>query len=88
MRHHKSSLTLPAGQIIRAGALVLIKARCAEIESGGCMFDAILTDTPLPELSRQFLNKTLEGRVLSRVTVGPGDEMFTYGFVEKLGSMV
>ena len=44
----------------------LIKARCTEIECGGRMIDAILTNTLLPELSRQVLNRKLEGQPLSR----------------------
>jgi type VI secretion system protein VasG len=57
-----------------------VKARCTEIESGGRMIDAILTNTLLPELSRQVLNRKLEGRDLARVTVTGGDGGFGYRF--------
>ena len=58
----------------------VIKARCTDIESGGRMIDAILTNTLLPELSRQVLNRRLEGKSLTKVTVDGGDDGFKYGF--------
>jgi type VI secretion system protein VasG len=57
-----------------------IKARCVDIESGGRMIDAILTNTLLPELSRGVLNRAIEGTKLTRVTVATGPEGFVYGF--------
>ena len=66
--------------VIGDGLMDLIKARCTEIESGGRMIDAILTNTLLPELSRQVLNRKLEGHDLTRVTVTGGPEGFGYAF--------
>jgi len=66
--------------VIGAGTMDLIKARCTEIESGGRMIDAILTNTLLPELSRQILNRTLDGTELSRVTVTGSEKGFAYDF--------
>ena len=66
--------------VIGDGVLDLIQARCTEIESGGRMIDAILTNTLLPELSRGVLNRALEGAPLSRVTVGASQDGFTYAF--------
>jgi type VI secretion system protein VasG len=66
--------------VIGAGVMDTIKARCIEIESGGRMIDAILTNTLLPELSRQVLNRKLEGNSLTRVTVAGNDAGFTYAF--------
>ncbi len=66
--------------VVGDGTMDLIKARCTEIESGGRMIDAILTNTLLPELSRQVLNRKLEGRALSRVTVTGSDSGFEYAF--------
>ncbi len=66
--------------VIGEGVLDTIKARCTEIESGGRMIDAILTNTLLPELSRGVLGRVLEGTKLSRVTVGAGAGGFTYAF--------
>ena len=66
--------------VLGNGLMDVIKARCTEIESGGRMIDAILTNTLLPELSRQVLNRMLEGAPLSRVTVSGGSEGFIYEF--------
>jgi len=66
--------------VVGKGTMDLIKARCTEIESGGRMIDAILTNTLLPELSRQVLNHTLEGGELGKVTVTGTDKGFTYSF--------
>ncbi|WP_432288360.1 type VI secretion system ATPase TssH [Aminobacter sp. BA135] len=66
--------------VIGDGVMELIKARCTEIESGGRMIDAILTNTLLPELSRGVLNRSLDGQKLTRVTVGASGEGFSYEF--------
>ncbi|WP_299596267.1 type VI secretion system ATPase TssH [uncultured Tateyamaria sp.] len=66
--------------IIGEGTLDLIKARCTEIESGGRMIDAILTNTLLPQMSRQLLDRTLDGSTLTSVTVTGGDDGFSYDF--------
>ncbi len=66
--------------VVGDGVMDLIKARCTEIESGGRMIDAILTNTLLPELSRGVLNRTLEGKPLAKVTVGADEKGFTYTF--------
>ena len=61
-------------------AIELIARRCTEVESGGRMVDAILTQTILPEISRHFLNRMLEGTPASRVSIGVANEDFTYSF--------
>ncbi|WP_299132505.1 type VI secretion system ATPase TssH [uncultured Amaricoccus sp.] len=66
--------------VIGDGVLDTIKARCTEIESGGRMIDAILTNTLLPELSRGVLNRVLEGAPIRRVTVSATPEGFAYHF--------
>ncbi|MEM9756776.1 MAG: type VI secretion system ATPase TssH, partial [Pseudomonadota bacterium] len=66
--------------VIGDGLMDVIKARCTEIESGGRMIDAILTNTLLPELSRKVLDRTLEGTPLSRVTVRGDETGFVYDF--------
>jgi type VI secretion system protein VasG len=66
--------------VIGEGVMDQIKARCTELESGGRMIDAILTNTLLPELSRQVLNRKLEGTPLSRVTVTGTPDGFAYSF--------
>lgn len=58
----------------------LVASRCQELESGGRMIDAILTNTVLPRMSEEFLKRMLEGKAVQRVhiTVDAGD--FTYNF--------
>jgi type VI secretion system protein VasG len=58
----------------------LIASRCTELESGGRMVDAILTQTLLPEISREFLNRMLSGAPPQGVRVGAKDANFTYQF--------
>ncbi|MER9654748.1 type VI secretion system ATPase TssH [Mesorhizobium sp. M0152] len=72
--------TSDAELVIGDGVMDLVKARCTEIESGGRMIDAILTNTLLPELSRGVLNRSLEGEKMTKVTVGASKEGFTYAF--------
>jgi predicted TPR repeat methyltransferase len=40
----------------------LVVSRCTESESGGRMIDAILTNTMLPDISREFLTRMIDGR--------------------------
>ena len=58
----------------------LIASRCTEVESGGRMIDAILTNTVLPRISEEFLRRMVEGKAIERVhvTVDHGD--FGYQF--------
>ena len=58
----------------------LVVSRCTESESGGRMIDAILTNTMLPDLSREFLTRMMEGRPIAKVEVGADDNGFTYSF--------
>jgi len=61
-------------------AVKLIVGRCTEVESGGRMIDAILTNTVLPAISREFLVRTMEGQPLTGVELGASDGDFTYRF--------
>jgi type VI secretion system protein VasG len=61
-------------------AVALIRSRCTELESGGRMIDAILTNTLLPALSGEFLTRMLEGRPLTKVHVSVADNDFRYAF--------
>ncbi len=63
--------------------LELVVSRCTESESGGRMIDAILTNTLLPDLSRSFLERMLEGRAVKGVRVGVKDGAFDYTFDEQ-----
>ena len=58
----------------------LIVSRCTEVESGGRMIDAILTNTVLPEISTEFLRRMTAGKAIDRVRVGVADGGFTYSF--------
>ena len=39
----------------------LITSRCTEVESGGRMIDAVLTNALLPQMSRELLRRNLDG---------------------------
>ena len=58
----------------------LVVSRCTESESGGRMIDAILTNTMLPDISREFLTRMMEGKAIERVKVGVADANFEYDF--------
>ncbi len=58
----------------------LVVSRCTESESGGRMIDAILTNTMLPDISREFLTRMMEGKPIERVRVGVDNGNFTYQF--------
>ncbi|WP_395606819.1 type VI secretion system ATPase TssH [Pseudomonas sp. B22129] len=58
----------------------LIASRCTELESGGRMIDAILTNSMLPAISTEFLNRLLLGTPATQVQVGVEGGEFTYGF--------
>jgi type VI secretion system protein VasG len=58
----------------------LIVSRCTELESGGRMIDAILTNTVLPRISEEFLKRIVEGKPVARVQVSVKDGEFGYGF--------
>jgi len=58
----------------------LIVSRCTELDSGGRMIDAILTNTLLPRISVELLSKMLEGRPIERIHVSVKDGEFAYEF--------
>jgi type VI secretion system protein VasG len=58
----------------------LVVSRCTESESGGRMIDAILTNSMLPALSREFLTRMMEGGAPQAVKVGVKDGDFDYAF--------
>jgi type VI secretion system protein VasG len=55
-----------------------IARRCTEVESGARNVDNILTNTLLPEISRQLLTRIAEGQALESIRVDVGE---TGGFV-------
>jgi type VI secretion system protein VasG len=60
--------------------VTLIAARCAEVESGARVVDAILTNTVLPEISRELLTRGMDGRETAGVKIGVDDDGFVYSF--------
>ena len=58
----------------------LIASRCTEIESGGRMIDAILTNTILPKLSEEYLKRTIEGKAMQKVSLSVASADFEYVF--------
>ena len=62
------------------GVIEEIVNRCQELESGGRMIDAIVTNTMLPDISAEFLNRMMEGKAVSKVAIDVKDNEFTYSF--------
>ncbi|MBV8213092.1 MAG: AAA family ATPase, partial [Verrucomicrobia bacterium] len=58
----------------------LIASRCTELESGGRMVDAILTHTLLPEISRELLNRLMEGTQAQEIQVTVKEGNFAYAY--------
>jgi len=61
-------------------AVRLIVSRCTEVESGGRMIDAILTNTVLPAISREFLTRTMSGAALGGIHLAVAGGEFEYRF--------
>ncbi|XXF09009.1 type VI secretion system ATPase TssH [Pseudomonas sp. D2-3] len=58
----------------------LVVSRCTENESGGRQIDAILTNSMLPDMSREFLGRLLEGKPLAGVQVSVQNQDLHYEF--------
>jgi len=63
-------------------AVRLITSRCTEVESGGRMIDAILTNTVLPTLSQEILRRMLDGRTLSAIRLSADAGEFQYHYAD------
>jgi type VI secretion system protein VasG len=66
--NHKISLTYE-DKFIDA-----VASRCTEVESGARNVDNILTNSLLPDISRQILGRMAEGEKLSAIHVGIGED--------------
>ena len=55
-----------------------IAGRCTEVESGARNVDHILTNTLLPEMSKELLSRMARGEQIREVKVGLDGEGFTY----------
>jgi type VI secretion system protein VasG len=58
----------------------LVVSRCTESESGGRMIDAILTNTMLPSIARELLNRMVSGVEVKRIAVSVADGNLAYAF--------
>ncbi len=58
----------------------LISRRCTELERGARMVDALITNSLLPDIGREFLNRLAAGSAIRRVHVGTADKNFTFAF--------
>lgn len=54
--------------------------QCRDPDSGGRMIDNIITNSILPDLSRQVLARMVSGEAMSDVTIRVGDGGFSYEF--------
>jgi type VI secretion system protein VasG len=61
-------------------AVKLVVSRCTEVESGGRMIDAILTNTVLPRVSVEFLERLARGEPLKRVGLSAEAGDFRFDF--------
>jgi type VI secretion system protein VasG len=57
-----------------------IASRCTEVESGARNVDNILSNTMLPDLSRQILSRIAEGVAANKVSVSVKDGALTYAW--------
>ena len=57
-----------------------VVARCNDAESGGRVIDAILTNTVLPTISVEYLQRLAAGGAIARVALDVQDSDFTYAF--------
>lgn len=58
----------------------LIAQRCTELERGARMVDAMITNTLLPEIGREFLGRLAAGSEIKRVHVDAKDGNFAFAF--------
>jgi len=58
----------------------LIAQRCTELERGARLVDAIITNTLLPEVGREFLQRLASGQAINRVHIGARDGGFAFAF--------
>jgi type VI secretion system protein VasG len=60
--------------------VALVVSRCTEAESGGRVIDSILTNTVLPRISLEYLNRLAAGEALRRICLEVTDGDFSYSF--------
>ena len=72
--HHKVPLTYDESVVD------LIMQRCDELERGARMVEALITQTMLPEISREVLLRSMDDRPVTKVNVGTENLSFKYSF--------
>ena len=58
----------------------LINERCTDVDSGGRMIDAILTNTVLPDVSAEVLTRMMNENPVRKVHIGVENSEFSYSF--------
>jgi type VI secretion system protein VasG len=61
-------------------AVDLVTSRCTEVESGGRMIDAVLTNSLLPRMSRELLRRRLDGTPAKKAEVTAANGEFVIAF--------
>ncbi|MDO5604985.1 MAG: type VI secretion system ATPase TssH, partial [Paracoccus sp. (in: a-proteobacteria)] len=61
-----------------------IVSQCRDPDSGGRMIDNIITNSILPDLSRQVLARMVSGEEMSDVTIRVADGAFSYDFSKEI----
>jgi type VI secretion system protein VasG len=67
-----------ASLVIPADVIDLIRRRCTEVESGGRMIDAILTNTLLPEISSRLLRSMADRSTIREIRLSVHNETIEY----------
>jgi type VI secretion system protein VasG len=57
-----------------------VRDRCNEVESGGRVIDSVITNTLLPRVSRELLERMLGGPSVERVSITASGGDFVYAF--------
>jgi type VI secretion system protein VasG len=58
----------------------LIGRRCTELERGARMVDALITNSILPDIGREFLNRLAAGTEIHRVHLSAANDHFSFGY--------
>lgn len=61
--------------------LTLISNRCSEVESGGRMIDAILTNTVLPKISKDLLSYIIDNKTINAIDLSTHEDDIIYKYL-------
>ena len=61
--------------------LTLISDRCSEVESGGRMIDAILTNTILPKISKDLLTYIIDNKTIASIHLATHEDDIIYQYL-------